>query len=73
VELGVDGGTQVRLDRVLHKAGLAESATDAGRKIKAGAVKVDSEVAANPHIAVSALPCSWVIRVGKKMKRVTLR
>lgn len=69
-ELGLDGAGQVRLDRVLHKAGLAESATDAARKIKAAAVKVDGNVATQPHIAVNALPCSWVIRVGKKMKRV---
>ncbi len=72
-DIGLDGGAkQVRLDRLLHKAGLAESATDAGRKIKAGAVKVDSEVVSSPHLAVSGMPASWVVRVGKKMKRVTV-
>jgi len=71
-DVGMDGAAQVRLDRLLHKAGLAESATDAGRKIKAGAVKVDSEVVSSPHIAVTGLPASWVIRVGKRMKRVTV-
>ena len=72
-ELGVEAGAQqVRLDRLLHKAGLAESATDAGRKIKAGAVKVDGEVVSSTHLAVKALPASWVIRVGKRMKRVVV-
>jgi tyrosyl-tRNA synthetase len=71
-DLGLDGGSQVRLDRLLHKAALADSATDAGRKIKAGAVKVDSEVVSSPHIAIASLPASWVIRVGKRMKRVTV-
>jgi tyrosyl-tRNA synthetase len=72
-EIGLDGGgAQVRLDRLLHKAGLAESATDASRKIKANAVKVDGEGASSPHIAVNGLPASWVIRVGKRMKRVTV-
>src|SRR5581483_4336504 len=72
-DVGLDGSTQVRLDRLLHRAGLAESATDAGRKLKANAVKVDGETVTAPHLAVSVLPASWVIRVGKRMKRVTLR
>jgi len=71
-DLGLDGGSQVRLDRLLHKAGLAESVTDAGRKIKAGAVKVDGDVVSAPYIPVNSLPASWVIRVGKRMKRVTI-
>ncbi|HEY3929000.1 MAG TPA: tyrosine--tRNA ligase [Candidatus Koribacter sp.] len=72
-DLGVDGTAQIRLDRLLHRAGLAESATDAGRKLKANAVKVDGETVSAPHIAVNGLPASWVIRVGKRMKRVTIR
>jgi tyrosyl-tRNA synthetase len=71
-DLGFESGSQLRLDRLLHKAGLAESATDAGRKIKAGAVKIDNEVVSSPHIAITSLPASWVIRVGKRMKRVTV-
>jgi len=71
-DIGLDGGTSVRLDRILAKSGLAESATDASRKIKAGAVKVDSEVANAPHLDIAGLPATWVIRVGKRMKRVTV-
>ncbi|ABF42070.1 tyrosyl-tRNA synthetase [Candidatus Koribacter versatilis Ellin345] len=71
-DIGLDGGTSVRLDRVLAKAGLADSMTDAGRKIKVGAVRIDSEVASAPHLTIAGLPASWVIRVGKRMKRVTV-
>ncbi len=66
-----DGGS-VRLDRLIHKIGLAESATDASRKIKAGAVKLDNDVVSGPHTPAVSLPVSWVIRVGKRMKRVTV-
>ena len=58
----------VRLDRLLVKCGLAESGTDAGRKIKQGAVRIANEVANGPHILVSELPIRLPLRVGKRAK-----
>jgi tyrosyl-tRNA synthetase len=71
-------GFWVRLDRLLVMAGLADSVTDAARKLKAGSVRmgpagsvlqpiVDSRINIKP-----VLPYVWIMRVGKKMKRVTV-
>lgn len=58
----------IRLDKLLAAVGLAESVTDASRKIKANAVEV------NGHIAKDLLllePSEMlVLRLGKKWKRV---
>jgi tyrosyl-tRNA synthetase len=43
--------THIKLDRLLVKCGLAESTTDASRKIKSGAVRVGNDVAQLPRIA----------------------
>jgi tyrosyl-tRNA synthetase len=58
----------VRLDKLIAMIGLADSVTDAARKIKAGAVEVNG-VVQNAHLltGVSGL---LVIRSGKKWKRV---
>ena len=58
----------VRLDKLIAMIGLADSVTDAARKIKAGAVEVNGAVQ-NAHLltGVSGL---LVIRSGKKWKRV---
>ena len=47
-------GDAVKLDKVLARAGLAESASDAQRKIKAHAVKIDGEAKAEPILSVEA-------------------
>ena len=57
----------IRLDRLLVKCGLAESGTDAARKIKEGAVKVNDRVA-GMHVLVDHLPEKLSIRVGKRIK-----
>jgi len=56
------------LPKILLAAGLADSRTDAERKIKAGAVEIDGERHTNLTIAIP--PDGAVIRVGKKWKRV---
>ena len=61
----------VRLDKVLARAGLAESATDAMRKIKARAVKIDGELKCEPVLPVR-LPAEFVARVGRLMKKVVI-
>jgi tyrosyl-tRNA synthetase len=62
----------VRLDKMLLHAGLAESTSDANRKLKQNAVKIDSKpfTLANLLLLVPADP--FVARVGRKMKRIQL-
>ena len=63
------GRTLVRIDRVLVKCGLAESTTDAARKIKQGSVRVDNVVQKEPRLALSGpLPDRLTLRVGKQLK-----
>ncbi len=62
----------VRLDRILMKCGLAESGTDASRKIKQGAVRIKGEVERNTHIQLEMLPCTLELRVGKRLKKAVI-
>lgn len=65
-------GVAVKLDKVLARAGLADSATDAQRKLKAKAVKIEGEVKTEPTLSVT-LPAEFTIRVGRLMKRVVIQ
>jgi tyrosyl-tRNA synthetase len=65
-------GSAVKLDKLLAKAGLADSATDAQRKLKAKAVKIEGEVKIDPVLKVT-LPAEFTVRVGRLMKRVTIQ
>src|SRR5258708_2484655 len=72
---GADNLLWIRLDRLLLVCGLADSVTDAGRKLKASSVellKPDGAVGAvetSPHLAVvfRGEPVRLVLRVGKKI------
>lgn len=58
----------IRLDKLLAAVGLAESVTDASRKIKANAVEVNGQIAKDLLLVEpSGL---LVLRLGKKWKRV---
>src|SRR5437764_9914246 len=46
----------IHLDRLLLKSGLADSVTDANRKLKQNAVKVNSNVERSPRISLAAVP-----------------
>jgi tyrosyl-tRNA synthetase len=70
-ELSPNGDGAVKLDKLLVKAGLAESNSDAQRKIKAGAVKIDGAVSKELH-ASFGLGVEKVVRVGRSMKKVVL-
>ena len=66
-DVRVEGG--IRVDKLLARIGLAESVSDAVRKIKAGAVeingvKVKDLVLANPAAEL-------IMQVGKNWRRVT--
>ena len=67
-----DGIANLNLGKVLAHAGLAESNSDAQRKIKAGSVKIDGETCKELYLQTS-LPAEKVFRVGRKMKKVVLR
>src|SRR5579864_4216349 len=60
---------QLRIDKLLARAGLAGSVSDAGRMIKQGAVKVDGTTINDPTtvLDISRRP---TLHVGRKIKRV---
>ena len=70
-DLGPNGDGAVKLDKLLVKAGLAESGSDAQRKIKAGAVKIDGAVHKELYVNLKA-SAEVVVRVGRVMKKVAL-
>ncbi|HEX4751072.1 MAG TPA: tyrosine--tRNA ligase [Bryobacteraceae bacterium] len=58
----------LRIDKLLAGAGLADSVSDAVRKLKAGAVEINSVI--HKDLLLADSPALLVIRVGKKWKRV---
>lgn len=58
----------IRLDKLLAAVGLADSVTDAGRKIKANAVEVNGQIVKD--LLLANLSGMLVLRLGKKWKRV---
>jgi tyrosyl-tRNA synthetase len=67
VELTPD--KKVRLDKLLAKVGLAESVSDAVRKIKQKAVRVNGEQVTAPSVAID-LASPFTLQVGRKIKKV---
>ncbi len=61
----------VKLDKLLAKAGLAESVSDGLRKIKQKAVRVDGDVKLEPVLPLSP-PAEITVRVGRNIKRVAI-
>lgn len=66
---GVRAGGELRVDKLLARVGLADSVSDAVRKIKAGAVEINGERCTDLRYPDSAGGC-LTIRVGRKWKRV---
>jgi tyrosyl-tRNA synthetase len=66
-----DGSWPVRLDKLLARCGLAESVSDASRKIKQKAVDVDGKTETRIEVPLP-LPTSLVIRVGRRTKNVAI-
>jgi len=67
-----DGVATIKVDKVIAKAGLAESNSDAQRKIKAGSVKFDG-VAHKELYSQVPVPSEIIVRVGRKMKKVRFK
>ena len=63
----------VQLAKLLVGLGMAESATDAGRKMKQGAVRVEGEPVQMPHLALAGLPARVAVRVGKRARLAVVR
>lgn len=61
----------LRLDRILLLSGLAESASDAQRKIKQRAVKIDGEACEQMNLPLKP-PAELTIRVGRQIRRVKI-
>jgi len=70
------GPTHVFIDlaKLLVRCGLAESRSDAGRKLKQGSVKVDNAVETAPRKAFPELvqPLTLVLRLGKRMRKAVI-
>ena len=60
---------KVRIDKLLARVGLAESVSDAVRKLKQGSVKVNGETISDPTTTVD-LSADVVLQIGRKIKRV---
>ncbi|MCL6547036.1 MAG: tyrosine--tRNA ligase [Bryobacteraceae bacterium] len=65
---GVRNASGVRIDKLLAKIGLAESVSDAVRKLKAGAVSINGEKVF--ELVLPAPSQEWVIQVGRNWRRV---
>ena len=61
----------IKLDKLVARAGMASSITDALRKVKSNAVRVDGKVHAEPLLELQ-IPAAFVLRVGRLMKRVAI-
>ncbi len=64
-------GHAVKLDKLLARCGLAESISDASRKIKQKAVRVNGEVRTELILQVH-LPAELLVRVGRNIRRVAI-
>jgi len=60
----------IRVDKLLAMIGLADSVTDAARKLKAGAVEINGAIC--KELLLEGARGTLVLRLGKKWKRVRL-
>ena len=64
--------TSMRIDKLLVRVGLADSGSDAVRKLKQGAVKVNGSALSDPTRTVD-LSSEVILQVGRKIKKVKSR
>ncbi len=65
-------GSTIRVDKVVFKAGLAASVTEAGNKRKAGSVRFNGEVVKDPIFPAGVPPLTIDVRLGHRIKRVQI-
>ncbi|ADW70482.1 tyrosine--tRNA ligase [Granulicella tundricola] len=68
---GVTGFT-IKLPPLLVHCGLCPSNSEATRKLREGAVKIDGEVQKDAVMQLASLPVTLTIRLGKKAKRAVI-
>jgi tyrosyl-tRNA synthetase len=70
----VEGVLLIKLDKLLSHIGLADSVSDAVRKIKQKAVRVNGELKTDPRLPwnLRDLNEPMTVRAGRKIKKVTL-
>ncbi|MEK7405770.1 MAG: tyrosine--tRNA ligase [Acidobacteriota bacterium] len=66
---GVRQPAGIRLDKMLARIGLADSVSDATRKIKAGAVEINGCKVG--ELILTGAPGELIVQVGRKWRRVT--
>ena len=67
-EVATSDNGGIRLDKLLVRCGLADSGTDATRRLKQGSVRVEDIVRTHHTYSLNKLPVRLPIRVGKRMK-----
>ena len=65
---GVRGTSGIRLDKLLARIGIADSVTDAARKLKAGAVEINGEKV--KELVIAEPKSEMVIQAGKNWRKV---
>ncbi len=65
-------GSSIKVDKVVFKAGLAVSVTEAGNKRKAGSVRFNGDVMKEPVYAAGMPPLVIDVRLGHRIKRVQI-
>jgi len=65
-------GSSIKVDKVVFKAGLAASVTEAGNKRKAGSVRFNGDVVKEPVYAAGVPPLTIDVRLGHRIKRVQI-
>ncbi|PYX51114.1 MAG: tyrosine--tRNA ligase [Acidobacteria bacterium] len=65
-------GSSIKVDKVVFKAGLASSVTEAGNKRKAGSVRFNGEVVKDPVYGTGLPPVTIDVRLGHRIKRAQI-
>ena len=68
LERPVSWGRDIRVDKLLPMAGLADSVSDAVRKIKAGAVEINGQRVHD--LLLTDAPAEFIVQVGKSWRKV---
>ncbi len=71
VAAGSGADHTIKLDKLVARCGMANSVTDAARKIKANAVRIDGEVKSEPVLRLK-IPAELTLRVGRLLKKVSI-